>query len=353
MKSIFKIIIIFFGISSYSQELIFENLFDSSLGSEIACYRIPSIITSINGTLIAAIDERNNSCGDLKWNRDINIVLRKSYDDGNTWTEIEKIIDYPDGESASDPSMILDKQTGHIFMFYNYMNLDKAKDVYRLMLIKSSDNGKSWSDPKDITSQITKESWEKDFMFITSGRGTQTKDGTLLHCLVNLNKGTHVFGSNDHGENWFLIDSPLNPADESKIVELSNGDWLVNSRVNSNKFRYSHLSKDKGKSWFSFENKDLLDPACNASLINYNTGSKNLLLFSNAFNSKQRENLSISISYDQGISWKNNKTIYKGKSAYSSMTILKNGDIGLFFEKDDYSKNVFVRVPKKWMLDIK
>ena len=350
MKSIFKILVLFFGISCFSQQLIFENLFDSSLNSEIACYRIPAILTSTNGTLIAAIDERNNSCGDLKWNRNINIVIRKSYDDGKTWSETEKIIDYPDGESASDPSMILDQQTGHIFLFYNYMNLDLARDIYRLMVIKSSDNGKNWSVPKDITSQITKKDWDKDFMFITSGRGTQTKDGTLLHCLVNLNKGTHVFGSNDNGENWFLFDYPLKPGDESKIVELSNGDWLVNSRVNSNEFRYSHISKNKGKSWFSFENKDLSDPACNASLINYNTNSKSLLLFSNAFSSKERNNLSISKSYDQGISWENTKTIYKGKSAYSSMTLLKNGDIGLFFEKDDYTKNVFVRVPKKWIL---
>ncbi len=230
------------------------------------------------------------------------------------------------------------------------MNLDIAKDVYRFMVIKSTDNGVSWSNPKDITEQITKKDWNNDFMFITSGRGTQSKDGTLLHCLVNLDKGTHVFGSKDHGDSWFLIDFPLKPGDESKIIELSNGDWLVNSRVNSNKFRYSHLTKDKGKSWFTFENKDLSDPACNASLINYNTSSENLLLFSNAFDSKKRENLSLSISYDQGTSWIKNKTIYKGSSAYSTMTRLNNGDIGLFFEKDNYTKNVFVRIPKKWII---
>ena len=351
MKYLFKILILLFGTLSFSQELIFENLFDSSLNSEIACYRIPSIVTSTNGILIAAIDERNNTCGDLKWNRNINIVLRKSYDDGKTWTKIERIIDYPIGESASDPSMIVDRQTKDIFLFYNYMNLDKAKDIYRFMVIKSTDNGESWSSPKDITDQITKKEWKNDFMFITSGRGIQSEDGILLHCLVNLNKGTHVFGSNDHGKNWFLIDYPLKPGDESKIIELSNGDWLVNSRVNSNKFRYSHISKDRGKSWLSFENKDLSDPACNASIINYNISSEKLLLFSNAFDSNERKNLSLSISYDQGMSWKNNKTIYKGSSAYSSMTKLKNGDVGLFFEKDNYTKNVFVRVPKKWVLD--
>jgi sialidase-1 len=252
-------------------------------------------------------------------------------------------VDYPMGESASDPSMIVDQQTKEIFLFYNYMNLDKAKDVYRFMVIKSSNNGKNWSSPVEITSEIIKDGWEKDFMFITSGRGTQTKDGILLHCLVNLNKGTHVFGSKDHGKTWFLNESPINPGDESKILELSNGDWLINSRVNSNNSRYSHISKDKGISWTTFKNYDLPDPGCNASLINYN---KNYLLFSNAFDSKSRINLALSVSKDQGKTWKENLIIYKGKSAYSSMTKLKNGDIGLLFEKDDYSKNVFVRIPK-------
>jgi len=252
-------------------------------------------------------------------------------------------VDYPMGESASDPSMIVDQQTKEIFLFYNYMNLDEAKDVYRFMVIKSSNNGKNWSSPVEITSEIIKDGWEKDFMFITSGRGTQTKDGILLHCLVNLNKGTHVFGSKDHGKTWFLNESPINPGDESKILELSNGDWLINSRVNSNNSRYSHISKDKGISWATFKNYDLPDPGCNASLINYN---KNYLLFSNAFDSKSRINLALSVSKDQGKTWKENLIIYKGKSAYSSMTKLKNGDIGLLFEKDDYSKNVFVRIPK-------
>ena len=142
----------------------------------------------------------------------------------------------------------------------------------------------------------------------------------------------------------------MEPGDASKIIELSNWDWLVKSRVNANVYRYSNLTKDKSKSWFTFENKDLPDLACNASLVNYNTSSENLLLFSNAFDSKKRENLSLSISYDQGKSWIKNKTIYKGSSAYSTMTRLNNGDVGLFFEKDNYTKNVFVRIPKKWII---
>ena len=345
MRILIKYILIFTSFTFYSQNLEFIDLFDNSMNSEVFCYRIPSLVTTTNGTLIAAIDERNNSCGDLKWNRDINIVIRKSFDDGKTWTKIEKIVDYPLGRSASDPSMIVDKKTNVIFLFFNYMDLDNAKDIYRFMVIKSSDNGENWSEPVEITNNIIKKGWEKDFMFITSGRGIQTKDGTLLHCLVNLNKGTHVFGSKDHGKSWFLIDTPLSPGDESKIIELSNGNWLVNSRVNSNDSRYSHISKDNGQTWATYKNKDLQDPGCNASLVKYDE----LLLFTNAFDSKYRKNLSLSISKDQGRTWAKNQTIYKGESAYSSMTKLKNGDIGVFFEKDNYTKNVFVRIPKSWL----
>ena len=345
MRILIKYILIFTSFSFYSQNLEFIDLFNNSMNSEVFCYRIPSLVTTTNGTLIAAIDERNNSCGDLKWNRDINIVIRKSFDDGKTWTKIEKIVDYPFGRSASDPSMIVDKKTNEIFLFFNYMDLDNAKDIYRFMVIKSSDNGENWSEPIEITNNIIKKGWEKDFMFITSGRGIQTKDGTLLHCLVNLNKGTHVFGSKDHGKSWFLIDTSLSPGDESKIVELSNGNWLVNSRVNSNDSRYSHISKDNGQTWATYKNKDLQDPGCNASLVKYNE----LLLFTNAFDSEYRKNLSLSISEDQGRTWAKNHTIYTGESAYSSMTKLKNGDIGVFFEKDNYTKNVFVRIPKSWL----
>ena len=345
MKILIKYILIFTSFTFYSQNLKFVDLFDKSMNSKVFCYRIPSLVTTTNGTLIAAIDERNNKCGDLKWNRDINIVIRKSFDDGETWTKIEKIVDYPLGRSASDPSMIVDKKTNEIFLFFNYMDLDNAKDIYRFMVIKSSDNGENWSEPVEITNNIIKKGWEKDFMFITSGRGIQTKDGTLLHCLVNLNKGTHVFGSKDHGKSWFLIDTPLSPGDESKIVELSNGNWLVNSRVNSNDSRYSHISKDNGQTWATYKNKDLQDPGCNASLVNYDE----LLLFTNAFDSKYRKHLSLSVSKDQGKTWAKNQTIYEGESAYSSITKLKNGDIGVFFEKDNYTKNVFVRIPKSWL----
>jgi sialidase-1 len=327
----------------------FQSLFNAQQHLEVACYRIPSIITAPNGDLIAAIDERGPSCGDLKWNNNINIVMRRSMDNGKTWTDIETVVDYPEGQSASDPSMIVDEISGDIFLFFNFMDLEKEKDVYYLRYVVSSDNGKTWTAPQDITAQISQPEWHNDFKFITSGRGIQTRDGKLLHTLVNLQRGLFVFGSNDHGQSWYFLDTPISPADESKLVELNDGRWMINSRVNKAGLRYVHISTDEGQTWSSRPDSTLVDPGCNASILYYPLPDKDLLLFSNANSSDKRHNLTLKLSFDQGKSWTQGKTIYTGPSAYSSMTILKNGDIGLFFEKDDYQDNVFVRIPLAWL----
>ncbi|MFZ1290402.1 MAG: sialidase family protein [Melioribacteraceae bacterium] len=360
---LFKILIFIFLLITftkiYSQdsnsncgEIEFINLFGNKSKADVACYRIPALATANNGDLIAAIDERVESCDDLKSNKDINIVIRRSKDNGLMWTEIETIVDYAFGQSASDPSFIVDKITGEIFLFFNYMDLENEKDIYYLKYVSSNDNGNTWSSPKDITSQISKSEWHKDFKFITSGNGIQTNSGKLLHTLVNLNSGLFIFGSDDHGKTWYVIDNPINPADESKIIELENGSWMVNSRVNKSGKRFIHISKDEGKTWKSFADSSLIDPGCNASLIKYNYEDKNILIFSNAKSKSERKNMTIRLSYDEGKTWSEGKTIYKGSSAYSSLTILQNGDIGLFFEKDEYQENVFVRINKNSFIKV-
>ena len=358
IRSLYHLFFLLFMCIAFAQEeqrLDFKVLFSAENNPKVSCYRIPAIVTASNGDLIAAIDERVPSCGDLKWSRDINIVIRRSADNGETWSKIETVIDYPLGQSASDPSMIVDEVTGEIFLFYNYMDLDYEKDVYYLKVIKSSDNGKTWSKPQDITTQISKPEWHKDFKFITSGRGIQTANGTLLHTLVNLQKGVFLFVSKDHGVTWYVLDTPITPGDESKIVELANGNWMVNSRLNNKGFRYVHKSTNNGERWQSLADSLLVDPSCNASIIRYTSikegDDKNRLLFSNAKMKDNRMNLTIRISYDEGQTWTEGKTIYAGSAAYSSMTVLKNGDIGVFFEKDDYTENVFVSLTLKWLTD--
>ena len=364
MKSLFFTLLAFISFSAFSQKnaetiasgiLEYQDLFNTSMNENVKCYRIPAIVTAPNGDVIAAIDERVPGCGDLKWSKDINIIVRRSSDNGKTWSAIETVVDFPYGQSASDPSMIVDKVTNEIFLFYNYMNLDTEKDIYNFHVVKSDDNGKTWSEPTDITSQIAKPEWQNDFKFITSGRGIQTKAGKLLHTMVNLNSGLHVFGSDDHGKTWYFIDTPIQPADESKIIELADGTLMINARVNGKGLRYVHTSLDGGKTWETKPAPELIDPGCNASIIRYTSiedgHKKNRLLFSNAKMEKGRKNMTVRISYDEGKTWSDGKTIYTGPSAYSSLTVLKNGDIGLFFEQDEYTKNPFVSFSLKWLTD--
>ena len=154
------------SLQTQSSPLEFSNLFDATNKNDIACYRIPAMVTAPNGDLLAAIDERGPSCADLRGNRDINIVLRRSSDNGATWSNIERIVDYPDGKSASDPSLIVDSFTGAIFMFFNFMDLDLEKDVYYFQVVKSMDNGQTWSAPIAITEQLASQEWHSDFKFI-------------------------------------------------------------------------------------------------------------------------------------------------------------------------------------------
>lgn len=364
MKHLSIVLSLFLSLGVFAQEqkheiaeglIEYHDLFNTSMVEGVSCYRIPALITAPNGDIIAAIDERVESCADLNPNNDINIVVRRSSDNGKTWSDIETVIDFPFGQSASDPSMILDEVTNEIFMFYNYMDLQKEKGVYYLHVTKSADNGKTWSKPVDITSQITKPEWHNDFKFITSGRGIQTRSGKLLHTMVNLKNGLHLFGSDDHGETWFLIDTPINPADESKVMELADGTWVINSRVHHIGMRAIHSSVDEGKTWNTKQEPQLVDPGNNASFIRYTSKQdgydKNRILFSNTNMKDERSNMTVRISYDEGLTWSEGKTIYPGSSAYSSLTILENGDIGLFFEKEGYTENVFVSFSLDWLTD--
>lgn len=317
-------------------------LFATPEDGSVACYRIPAFVQTSSNTLLAAIDERVPSCADLRGSRDINIVMRRSQDGGTTWSDILRIADLPDGVAASDPSFILDRETGRLFLIYNVMDHDSAPRQYRFHLQSSTDEGLSWSEAKDITDELTPPEWVDDFMFITSGRGIQAADGTLLHTLVNLQRGVHVFKSENAGANWSLVEHPLIPGDESKIVELDDGTWMVNSRVAKAGHRWVHTSNDRGATWTSRPDSTLVDPASNAAIVRLDEPGH--LAFLHANHASNRENLSIRTSVDNGFSWSAPETLFEGSAAYVTADLLKDGVVGVVYERNDYTENVFRRV---------
>ncbi len=302
-------------------------------------FRIPAIITAANGDLIAVCDARRENGADLIWVRDIDIAIRRSTDNGKTWTDMELLYDFggvKEGRGASDPSLILNEKTGEIFCFYNYMDQVKSPKEFRLHVQSSKDHGKTWSEPRDITDSITKPEWKMDFKFITSGRGIYTKEGEMLHTLVNLKNGLHLFGSKDDGKTWYLKDVAIKPGNESKVIQLADGSLMINCRWNGRGMRYIHRSTDQGQTWVSEADKTLVDPGCNGAILRYTAKSdgyaKDRLLFVNANSQRGRKNLTVKLSYDEGKTWTDGKVIDPGASAYSDITILADGSIGILYE---------------------
>lgn len=329
-------------------------------------YRIPAIVTALNGDLVAAIDARFGG-GDMQGNKKVQIAYRISSDNGDTWGDIKMLTQFPKGEVGSDPSLILNKKTGEIFCFYNYLDHNsefnkKAPNAravdYRHYVQSSKDHGKTWSKPQDIRDQIMPDHvGPRDFVFISSGRGIQTRSGDLVHTITHVGKGGYLFGSSDGGKTWgaYKNKAMYTPANENKVVELSDGTLMINARNNKGKFRQVHRSTDQGKTWTGAADTNLPDPRCNAEPLVFTDKkdgyAKNRLLFVNACSQKGRKNLVLSLSYDDGKTWTHRKCIQKGSAAYSTLTICENGEIGILFEDNSAGDMIFVRVSLESLTD--
>ncbi len=322
----------------------------------VKIYRIPALCTAPNGGLVAACDARAWNGGDLNAGQPINISVRRSSDGGKTWSEPAYSYTWPwekEGErwAGSDPSFAVDRKAKKVFLFYNVWNVSAGDRVFRFYVQESKDDGKTWTKPRDISKDIAFPGWpfgksdrEGGFIFISSGSGVQLGDkkGTILHTLVHVGDGNALFGTDDHGKTWRPFGKPVKCGDECKVVELSDGGWMINSRWRGGG-RQIHVTRDGGETWESRYDRTLKDPQCNAQIMRY---GKKALLFSNC-NSGGRSNLCLRTSLDDGLTWSEGISICPGGAAYSDITILPNGDVGVLYEGAGYATIDFVTVPKE------
>ena len=163
--------------------------------------------------------------------------------------------------------------------------------------------------------------------------------------------------SDDHGATWKPGAPSEGSADENKVVELSDGRLLMNSRTQGTAGqRLEAISYDGGQTWGPFRhNWDLTDPRNNASIIraypNAPQGSARarVLLFSNADSSSARANGTIRVSYDDGFTWNEGKVFEKGDMAYSTLHALNDGTWGLLYETGGYKNIDFMRVDAAYL----
>lgn len=337
-------------------------------------WRIPALVTAADNSLVAVVDKRGSSLGDLP--NTISIMSRRSTDNGKNWSEPVVVAQGGNGKTYGDPAVVLDKKTGNLIcMFVGDQGLWNATPYNRqgIYVSKSTDNGVSWSEPVAITDQVyaNHSSWYAGFA--GSGHGLCLKDGRLMFVLaIRATSATEVplhnyaIYSDDGGDNWTLSTNAATTAgDEAKVVELEDGDILMSIRNPSKGNRIFCKSTDRGQTWGkAYFETELKDPACNGDIIRYSYSTdegsegKSRLLHSLPESTTTRENVTIYLSEDDGETWPIKKRLVDGYSAYSSLTVLSDGTIGALVEEGKWDNNlpgedgfqlVFYRFTMDWL----
>ena len=329
-------------------------------------YRIPGIVTTDKGTLLAVYDIRYDKSGDLPGN--IDVGLSRSTDGGRTWSPMKIIMDMGvphENNGVGDPAILFDPATKRIWVaaLWSKGNRSIAGSLPGLSpdttgqyaLVSSDDDGLTWTAPYTITPQIKNPAWH--LFFAGPGNGIAMKDGTLVFPSQywDEKKMPHstIIYSKDHGRTWTgKILGPKSNTTESQVVETTPGTLMLNMRDNRGSFRSVATTGDLGTSWTEHHTSysTLPDPVCMASLIKADTwvngAMREVLFFSNPNTTSGRYNITVKASLDLGQTWQpghqllvDQRTCY----GYSSLTRLDEKTVGLLYEgvKDLY----FVRIP--------
>lgn len=327
-------------------------------------YRVTSLITSKNGTLLAFCEGRKTSRID---DGDNDLLLRRSIDGGKTW-QPKQLVHEEGGKAIvtiGNPCPVVDQSTGIIWLTMNRKN-------DRILITHSKDDGISWAKPTDITKQVKKPNW--GWYAMGPGVGIQLQLGPhkgrlVIPCDHRKTKSrsgpssSHVVYSDDHGKSWQLGGLVGDHSNECQVVELSDGTLLLNARNhyarsgNRPDLAYRRIistSKDGGLSWSKPKlDEALIEPQCQGSLIRYPRKSKNgahWLLFSNPASKSAREKMTVRLSQDDGKTWPNSKCVYEGSAAYSCLTVLPDGRIGMLYERDSTTRITFAVFTLDWLL---
>lgn len=294
-----------------------------------ACYRIPALVKTTEGNLLAFAEARKDDCAD---DGNIDLVLRRSVDSGETWSDMVVIWDAGDN-TAGNPAPVVDEITGDIHLLM-CLNNDQ---VY---VTRSADEGISWSEPENITASVKKDNWT----WYATGpvHGIQIKKGTHAGRLVipcDHTGNSHAIYSDDHGTTWKLggvTSHPVFRPNECTVAELSNGDLLLNMRCpNSDKRRLLSRSSDGGLSWSTPEvHQTLIDPVCQGSMLTFtDTDDRSILLFANPAHETRRRNMTLRVSYDDGQTYPKEQLLYGEFAAYSDMALLDPNNLAMLYER--------------------
>ena len=347
-------------------------------------YRIPGIVVTSRGTVLAYCEARKSDRGD--WGT-IDVLMRRSTDGGRTWLPRQQIVhlegdlplnpvaaaqnlDKPGENTVNNPVAIVDHETGAVHFLY-------CLEYMRCFYMRSDDEGVTWTDPVEITKTFEEFRPHYDWQVLATGpaHGIQLTKGEHQGRLVvpvwlSLGTGGHAHRpsvtatifSDDHGKTWQRGDIavPDTPEfvypNETVIVQLADGRVMLNSRSESKRHRrLITLSSDGATQWSEPKfDGTLLEPICMAGIVRVREPSEKhsgIIAFSNPHNlsrrdgkevpgqSRDRVNVSIKLSYDEGMTWPVNRALGEGFSGYSDLAALPDGTILCFYERGSTDQN--------------
>lgn len=313
-------------------------------------YRIPALITARNGAVIAFAEGRKAGSGDAG---NIDVVFRRSEDDGRTWGPVQVLWD--DGpNTCGNPCPVVDANSGRILLLLTWnagsdteADILKGKSEHgrRPYLSHSDDDGRTWSAPVDISTQADRPEW--GWYATGPGRGIQLTTGPhrgrivipANHSRDNGVYDSHALFSDDGGRTWTISQSIGTGSNESTVAELSDGTLYFNTRMQTHGrgFRGVTRSRDGGATWEPLQDEPALpDPVCQASLFRLTPadqpgGDNGVLLFLNPAG-PGRTRLTLRSSPDDGKTWPFSAELTSGPAAYSAITGLSGGRIGVLYE---------------------
>ena len=360
------------------------DLFVSGEDPAYKVYHIPGVVVTAKGTVLAWCEARKRAAGVSDWD-DIRILLRRSTDDGKTWSAAKSIADVP-GPKAKNPSALKMKNVDPADVTYNNPVLiaDRDGTVHMLFCLeymrcfyqRSDDDGVTWTTPTEITGAFEGFRKGHDWKVLATGpdHGIQLRNGRLI-VPVWISAGTGKNGhhpsvtgtiySDDHGASWHAGDIavPTNAdwidPNETTAVELSDGRVMLNVRSESKANRRLVVTSADGATGWSTPKFDdaLPEPICMGSLVRYDFRDQHLILFSNPNNLEKakgpaipggyrdRKNVSVRLSRDDAATWSMVKSIEPGPSMYSDIAVTPAGTIVCFYGRGGASKTATKGLP--------